>query len=290
MNGDVLGSGNPEPYFVTSNVNNRHNGGNNRRNVNNGRNTNNANHNNKNNSFNRRSNQNRSDTSDMDGSKNYKKKEDYIEYHFSDNVGEIKRVKPYLDVEIPAEKIRKIFEQFREKFGETEIIKEYSTYKHNDMELTVFPDGSSFCRQVIVREVQDEKVPSGICVIYKEKFKISNDYFPCKYIYNSSVDVIDVIFNVTNDIDEAKASSTHRGGRTTSFASSPYDIKIVLSTTYENNRTVEKVKKVESLGRPNKIKKSKNAWCELYVTVGCSCDVEDVHNTINFVKEIMNEM
>lgn len=199
------------------------------------------------------------------GSKNYKKKEDYIEYRFSNNVGESKTKKPYMDVEIPVEKVREVFDKFREKFGENEIIKEYSTYKHNDMELTVFPDGSSFCRQVIIREVQDTKVPDGICVTYKEKFKISNDYFPCKYLYNSAIDVIDVIFNVTNDI------------------------KIVLSTTYENNRKIRKLKKVESLGMPNKIKKSKNTWCELYVTVGCSCDVDDVHNTINFVMDTMNE-
>jgi len=199
-------------------------------------------------------------------SKNYKKKEDYIEYRFSDNGGDIKaKNKPYLDVEISVEKVRKVFEQFREKFGENEIIKEYSTYKHNDMELTVFPDGSSFCRQVTMHEVKDTRVPSGIFVTYKEKYKISNDYFPCKYIYNSALDVIDVIFNVTDKI------------------------KIVLSTTYENNRTVEKLKKIEDLGRPSKIKRSKNAWCELYVTVGCSCDVEDVHNTINFVKDVIDE-
>ena len=94
------------------------------------------------------------------------------------------------------------------------------------------------------------------------KNKISNDIFPCQYIYNSILDVIDIIFNVNKDI------------------------KIVLSTIYENNRNFEKVKKVEDLGRPDKIKKSKNAWCEMYIIVDCSCNVENVYNTIKMLTEI----
>jgi hypothetical protein len=150
--------------------------------------------------------------------KNYKKKEESIEYRFSNNIGgNVKSTKPtsaspYIDVEIPVDKIQAVFSILREKYGETENIKEYSTYKNNDLELTVFPDGSSFCRQIIVKEVKDINIPSGIFVNYKEKFKISNDYFPCKYVYNSSVDVVDVVFTLSNEI------------------------KIVLSTIYENNR------------------------------------------------------
>lgn len=199
--------------------------------------------------------------------KNYKKKEESIEYHFSNNIGgTVKSTKnscnfPYIDVEISVDKIQSVFSMLREKYGETENIKEYSTYKNNDLELTVFPDGSSFCRQIIMKEVKDINIPSGIFVNYKEKFKISNDYFPCKYVYNSSIDVVDVVFTVINDI------------------------KIVLSTIYENNRNFEKVKKVEDLGRPDKIKQSKSAWCEMYVEVDCSCDVENVHNTIKMLAE-----
>ena len=77
-----------------------------------------------NNRANRSTDQTRSDQNE--NSKNYKKKENYIEYRFSDSVGDNK---PYIDIEIPVEKIRKVFERFREKFGENEIIKEYSTYK-----------------------------------------------------------------------------------------------------------------------------------------------------------------
>jgi hypothetical protein len=196
--------------------------------------------------------------------KNYKKKEESIEYRFSNNIGEkVKNISfPYIDVEISVDKIQSVFYMLREKYGETENIKEYSTYKNNDLELTVFPDGSSFCRQIIVKEVNDINIPSGIFVNYKEKYKISNDYFPCKYVYNSSLDVVDVIFTISNDI------------------------KIVLSTIYENNRNFEKVKKVEDLGRPDKIKKSKNAWCEMYIIVDCSCNVENVYNTIKMLTEI----
>ena len=203
--------------------------------------------------------------------KNHKKKEDSIEYHFSYN----KSIKnngnlPYFNTEIPIEKIRKVFDHFRMKFGENEIIKEYSTFKHNDLELTVFPDGSSFCRQIESRKLQDQKINEelddsklDIFVTYKEKHKISNDFFPCKYIYYSALDIIDVIFNVNKDI------------------------KIVLSTIYENNRNLEKIKSIEKIGRPNMIKHSSNTWCEMYMVVDCASDVDDVHNTIEFIKECL---
>jgi hypothetical protein len=186
-----------------------------------------------------------------------------IEYHFSDNNynGETdnKSTFPYFSVEISVEKIRSIFDMLKEKFGESETIKEYSMYKNNDLILTVYPDGSSFCSQLVTREIKDPKISSGILVLYNEKYKLSNDNFPCQYIYNSIVDVVDVIFNVNNDI------------------------KIVLSTIYENNRNINKVKNIESLGRPTKLTKSKNAWCELYVLVDCNSKVEEVHDTINFL-------
>lgn len=196
----------------------------------------------------------------------HKKNENFIEYHFSNN----KDKKPYLDVEIPVEKIRKVFDNLRNTYGEVEIIKEYSTYKHNDLELTVFPDGSSFCRQIDIRELKDEKVNDileetglDMSVVYKEKHKISNDYFPCKFKYYSALDMIDVIFNVNKEI------------------------KIILSTCYENNRNMEKIKSIDKLGRPCKIRHSSNTWCELYLSIDCSCDVDEAHNTIKYIQEIL---
>jgi len=201
--------------------------------------------------------------SSKEGSKNYKKKEDYIEYHFSNNIGENK-TKPFFDIEIPVNKIRKVFGQLSEKYGENnEVIKEYSIYKHNDLELTVFLDGSSFCSQVSLKEVQVPSIPNGIIVIYKEKHKISNDYFPSKYTYSSIIDVVDVIFTAKNGIN------------------------IILSTIFENNRKVEKLKSIENLSISRNVISSENVWCEIYVKVECTCDAKDVNDTINFVKEIM---
>ena len=216
-------------------------------------------------SFNRKSfdNNTSSKQSSNGSSKNYKKKEDYIEYRFSNNIGENK-TKPFLDIEIPVNKIRKVFEKLSEKYGENnEVIKEYSIYKHNDLELTVFSDGSSFCRQVSLTEVQDPSIPNGIVVVYKEKHKISNDYFPSKYTYGSVVDVVDVIFTAKNGIN------------------------IVLSTIFENNRKAEKLNSIENLCISRNVRSSDYVWCEIYVTVECTCDVKDVHDTINFVKGIM---
>ena len=180
-----------------------------------------------------------------------------IEYHFGET--DNKSDAPYFSVEIPIEKIRSIFEMLKENFGENEIIKEYSMYKKNDLILTVYPDGSSFCSQLVTREIKDPNIPPGIFVLYNEKYKHSNDNFPCQYIYNSIVDVVDIIFSVNNDV------------------------KIVLSTIYENNRNITKVKNIESLGRPTKFAKSKNAWCELYMIVECNSKVEEVHDTIKML-------
>ena len=197
----------------------------------------------------------------MKNSKNYKKKEEYIEYRFSNNS---ENNKPFLDIGIPIEKITKVFSKLQEKFGENnEIIKEYSIYKYNDMELTVFPDGSSFCRQIYVKKIEDNKTPDNIIVTYKEKHKISNDYFPCKFSYNSVIDVIDIVYNVKKGIN------------------------IILSTNYENNKNKEILKNIENLGKETSSSKSNNVWCELYVNVDCSCDVNDVYNTINLITKIL---
>ena len=187
--------------------------------------------------------------------KNFKlDKTSYIKYHFS----ETDNKEPYFSVEISIEKIRNIFDMLKENFGETETIKDYSIYKHNNTILTVYPDGSSFCNQIDSHYIKDPNFSKGILVSYNEKYKISNDIFPCKFNYDSIVDIIDIIFTVNKDI------------------------KIVLSSNYENNKTFEKVKNIESLGRPN-MTKSKNAWCELYIIVDCNSAVEEVHNTIHML-------
>lgn len=192
-------------------------------------------------------------------SRKHKKKEESMEYHFSDSVGKV------INLEIPAEKVSLLFQSLSERLGENnETINEYSIYKNQNLELTVFPDGSSFCRQVILKKVDNKKVPDNVFINYKEKHKISNDIFPSRYSYNSVVDIIDVIF----DIDDG--------------------IKIILSTIYENNKSNEKIKNVESLGNPRVFNKSKNVWCEVYISTEVKIDYERVVDTINYVKEIID--
>ena len=196
--------------------------------------------------------------------KKYDTKTTIIEYHFSDNSiieGINKKLnEPYFSLEIPIKSIEFIFESLEKKFGKSETIKEYSIYKNNDFILTVYPDGSSYCCKTVSREIKDPIFSSNILVLYTEKYKVSNDNFQCKYIYNSNIDIIDIIFNVNNNIN------------------------IVLSTLYENNINVKKnskIKNIESLGKQTKISKSNNAWCELYVSVKCDSNIEEVHEIIN---------
>ena len=171
-----------------------------------------------------------------------------IEYHFSEE-----SKSPYFSVHIPIEKIRVIYDTLKEKFGETETIKEYSLYKFDDLVLTVYPDGSSYCN----RQIKTELKRDSILVLQNEKYKNSNDSFPSKYNYHSILDIVDVIFTIK-------------------------DIKIVLSSIYEHSTC--KVKTIESLGRPAKISKSKNAWCELYISAECNSTIEDVNNTITLLQ------
>lgn len=192
--------------------------------------------------------------------KNYKKKEEYIEYRFSYNNDK----KPFVDVGIPLEKVKKLFTNLQEKFGENnEIIKEYSIYKHDDMELTLFPDGSSFCRKVSTKKIEDSNTSNNILVTYKEKTKIPNDNFPCSFVYNSVCDIIDIIYNINNEI------------------------QIVLNTSYENNRIYEKLKTIESLGRANRPTKSNKIWCEVYLKINCNSKVEDVYKTIDLIEKFI---
>jgi hypothetical protein len=178
----------------------------------------------------------------------------YIEYHFTDD-----HISPCVNLEIPIKKIQDIFSILREKFGENEIIKEYSVYRHNDMELTLFPDGSCFCRQISIKELKDEKVP--LYITYVKKHKIANDVFPCKYMYHSAKDIVDVIFHVNEDI------------------------QIILRTNYENN-IQEKIKELQDLGRPRKIQSSSQTWCELSIVANCSASIDDIYKSIHLLQEL----
>ena len=191
--------------------------------------------------------------------KSYQKNENYVKYHFSDKKELLNK---YYDINISSDKIAYVYKELRKLYGETDIIKDYSLYKHNNLELTVFPDGSSFCRRVRETKVKDEKFPE-IFVSFLEKFKLSNDYFPCQYNYNSTQDVIDIIFSVNSNID------------------------IILSTKYENNNLNEKIKEINEISRPIKLKTTNKTWCELYLLVKCSANIDNIHKTINILEELV---
>ena len=188
-----------------------------------------------------------------------KQNENYVKYYFTDN----KELKNNIcsNISISCDKIDKVYKDLVKKYGEIDIIKDYSIYKYNNLELTIFPDGSSFSRKVKNTKIKDEFF-SDLFVIYMEKFKIPNDCFPCQYSYDSSQDIIDIVFKINNNID------------------------IVLSTKYENE-TIENIKEIKDLIRPNKLKTSKKSWCELTLNASCYSNIENIHKTIKNIKELL---
>lgn len=190
--------------------------------------------------------------------KSYKKNDNNVKYYFSDKKG---YDNTFFDLSISSDKISELYNELVKKYGEIDIIKDYSIYKYDNLELTIFPDGSSFCKKVKNTKIKDEKF-SDLYVNFVEKTKIPNDCFPCQYNYNTSKDVIDIIFPIDNNI------------------------KIVLSTYYDNN-TNENIKNINDLSRPVKLKSSKKTWCELSLNVSCYSNIEDIHKTIKNIKELL---
>ena len=190
--------------------------------------------------------------------KSYKKNDNYVKYYFSDK----KRLNStFFDLSISSDKISELYNGFVKKYGEIDIIKDYSIYKYDNLELIIFPDGSSFCKKVKNTKIKDEKF-SDLYVKFVEKTKIPNDCFPCQYNYNTSKDVVDIIFAINKNIN------------------------IVLSTYYDNNIN-ENIKTINELSRPVKLKSSKKTWCELSLNVSCYSNIEDIHETINNIKELL---
>lgn len=196
-------------------------------------------------------------------SSGYKKKEHFIEYHFSNN--DEGKNKTFFNMEIDTKKTQSIFVFLLNKYGnEKFIIRDYSTYKYKDIELKVYPDGSSYCHRITELEINDNSL-NNIIILNKERYKISNDNFPCFYKNDSSKDIIDIIFNITNEI------------------------KIILSTIYENNESAytfeckSKPKSIDNIGKSFKINSTNNCWCEIYIKV-------EVNDNINNHKENINDI
>jgi len=193
-----------------------------------------------------------------------KKTEKYTEYVFSE-VSDNKL--PYFDSKISAEKMRLIFNSLREKYGIIELIKDYSIYSHNNLELKVYIDGSSFCKRVSMKK-SEKNINENICILDIIKNKVSNDIFPCKYSYDSILDIVDIIFNISENIS------------------------VILRTLYENNKLFDKTKNVKNIGIKKRniknIRKSNKYWCTISViTSGENID-EDVVRII--ISNIFNTL
>jgi len=188
----------------------------------------------------------------------YKKSEHLIEYYISVNDKNI------TDVSIPIKNIKNVFKNLQTEFGENnEIIKEYSLYGCDNKELTVFPDGSSFCRQIEIQKLEDKNLPSFIYILYKIKNKIPNDCFPSSFIYNSIFDITDIIY-------------TYKTG-----------IRIIISTYYNNSINHDKLKNIEDLGKSTRSIPKNKVWCELYIQAECDSKTEDVQEALELLQNII---
>lgn len=204
--------------------------------------------------------------------KTKQKMENKIEYHFLhescfQHVPN-KKSKPFFNTEIPKSSIISLTECLRKQMGEVERKKEYTIYRNLNMDLTVLPDGSSFCHQTFSKPLEDKRLtntkfsssnPIDILVVYKEKTKISNDLFPSQFTYEEIIDVIDIIY------PWAKGLS------------------IILSLRYHKDKGNENSSSVKKMGRCSKIEHSPYVWCELFLQVDCEVEVEKVHECVNYV-------
>jgi hypothetical protein len=200
-----------------------------------------------------------------------------IEYHFLKSFCSTKKRKtvvPYMETDLPAKSVQNLFSSLRKKLGIVESCKEYSLYRHWNMVLTVLPDGSSFCHQVLCKPLEDKELQSSgsaaanpkILVVYSEKVKISNDIFPPEFSYDEILDVVDIGFPWSEHIE------------------------VVLSTRYQNDETSSHTSgSVKNMGRPVKIQDSSKLWCEMYIKVDCECSVEDVHECVRFVERSLKQ-
>lgn len=106
-----------------------------------------------------------------------------------------------VDLGVSKEKIQRISQAIRDRLGKVEMCRDYTVYSYQNLELTVYPDGSSFCHQVSrLPYVLDKKYASFLGIQTLRK-KIANDIFPSRYKYDSVIDTVDVIFPWTEEIE-----------------------------------------------------------------------------------------
>lgn len=185
----------------------------------------------------------------------YKNKESYIEYHFLHSSHS-----HIFEKKISSLKIQKVFLKLSERFGENNhSIQEYSLYNHEDMELTLYLDGSNFCNKKKSITVEDPYIKNkNICSLFVEKNKIHNDTFPSLYD-NTVYDIIDIVFKLQNGIS------------------------LVIQT-----KKVDTIQKVESIDKLGISKNTNgNTWCEVFLKVNCESEVSKVHSEIDYIYSLL---
>jgi hypothetical protein len=190
--------------------------------------------------------------------------------------GKKKRVTPYLDARFDDFlQTQSLFSELRKKFGETEKYKDYSIYKEDNLELTLFLNGSSFCHQVSRQPLKDKGLEGTdidsfddmeILVELREKTKISNDLFPPKYMYDEILDITDIVFSWSKNI------------------SIVLSVKYQRQVNHHGNYASETT--VRSFGFSN-IRNTNEFWAEISVEATFFSDVSEVHRAVLFVRNVL---
>jgi hypothetical protein len=199
------------------------------------------------------------DNSILNKVKNYYEK--YVEYHFLRNFFS-KSIKknPYFETNQQKNVIRLLFEKLKAKLGEVERKKEYALYKKDNMELTVLPDGSSFCHHIKTKPLKDENFPN-LLILFCEKRKIHNDIFTPAYSYDEELEIVEICFPWNENIH------------------------IMFHLKHKRDEMKEEVDVIEKLGRPLQINHLSCIWCELFLKISFEAEMEKVNECVNYIFE-----
>lgn len=159
------------------------------------------------------------------------------------------------DTFFPKKKIQALFEHYYNKYKNTYQQREYTVYNYENMYLYLYPDGSSYCNQIIQKRIIDTKYPTMLTLYHHIK-KLPNDQFLNKFQYDFIHDIIEIIFPIQSQL------------------------KVIIKTIYNNEQTCP----LESY-----IKDTKDIthWIEITLQVHTKCNIADVHETIQEINEIL---
>jgi hypothetical protein len=181
----------------------------------------------------------------------------------------------FLETSMPHTNLQKLFTELTKLcnssgsrnehiISSTSICKEYTKYVHWNMELTILPDGSSFCHQVSVLPIESKlsELPNHILPTKTSKLKIANDFFPSKYSYHSVCDTVDVIFPWGSAIN------------------------VILRLKLEENRS-QATHQAKTVKKLYEIQGQKNTWCEILVQAPEY--THEVKSALQFILDSLNK-